>query len=88
MIKDIFKSREEEGKMPVSVTLDKKLYNELKKLQKKLGMETFSPVVNDILWDWYNKNNKRLLKEIEEKDISPKEYVKRFKKGELSAQQK
>jgi len=43
------------GKEQVNLTLDKTLVEKLKKLKEKLKVTTLSPFINEILWDWVNK---------------------------------
>lgn len=42
----------QKGKESVSVTLDKPLVQELKKIKRQEGLKTLSPIVNLILWNW------------------------------------
>lgn len=86
-IKDKIEQRKkEQRKMKISFTADEILFEKLTKLRNDLGMDTLSPLLNEALWEWYEKNNEKLLKEIEEKDLTPQEYIKRLEKGELSIQ--
>lgn len=42
-------------KIPVNVTLDVALKENLEKYKKKNNIEQLSPMINEMLWDWLNK---------------------------------
>lgn len=60
-MKDIFKGIKEKPKpkVSVSVTIDSDLKDKLESLKKKENIETLSPVVNLLLWDWFRSQEKQ-----------------------------
>ena len=58
---DIFEKIKEKAKpkVSVSVTIDSNLRDKLEQLKKKENIETLSPIVNALLWDWFKQQEKQ-----------------------------
>ena len=44
-------------KINISITIDRNLMNNLEEIKKKKKYRKLSPQINDLLWDWLNKED-------------------------------
>ena len=50
----------EDGKIPVTITIDKNLFENLQEFRKEHGLKTLSGRINDLLWDWLNNQIRKI----------------------------
>lgn len=46
-------------KIHVTLTIDQSLFKKLKEIKEKNEVESFSPMVNKMLWDWVKKEEEK-----------------------------
>lgn len=46
-------------KIAVSITIDEELCKKLKEIKEKNGVVSLSPMINEMLWDWIKKQEKK-----------------------------
>ena len=54
----ILERKIDDAKINISITIDKNLVNNLEEIKKKKKYRKLSPQINDLLWDWLNKEEK------------------------------
>lgn len=79
-IKEKMKERKR-GKTNINITIDKDLKNRLIEYKKNNKISQLSPMINEMLWDWMQKEE---LKESGKNHMAGSRLVKRNKNQELS----
>lgn len=59
MVNNIKERIDKKGKMAVNLTLDKSLCDLILKYKRENGIVNMSPMINEMLWDWFNKLNNK-----------------------------